>query len=187
MADASRRGFMLHIPGGEHENGRVTPQRTSENFCPLYTEVHPIPLDGRDGGLRDASELRQLVLAQLLELTHDPDGIPDRDTYPLSGTLRLHNLLPPIVVQSNPHYLNAYGFSQYSIKHSVLLVQPGRSVTSPVSRKRFVIESTYLPQPGWPGNSHHILPLFVAFQDLDRKPIELLRGRPAFEDFPHEL
>lgn len=69
---------MLHIPGGEHENGRVTPQRTCENFCPLYTEVHPIPLDGRDGGLRDASELRQLVLAQLLLSLDGPaEGTPE--------------------------------------------------------------------------------------------------------------
>lgn len=38
-------------------------QGAGQNLGPLYPQIHPANLDGRNGGLRNAGEFRQLTLA----------------------------------------------------------------------------------------------------------------------------
>ena len=72
-----------------------------------------------------------------------------------------------------------------SIYHPILLIQPGRSMSTPLTTQRFIVEPANGSQAGGARNSDDILPLLVSLQNLCRKNIELLLGSAMFIDFPH--
>ena len=54
-------------------------QSPSQDFGPLDAKANTIILNGRDGCLWDARQLSQPILTQLLELSHDADGLTNRN------------------------------------------------------------------------------------------------------------
>jgi len=65
------RRFCGQHPPWKHEHSWMTRQSHRERFRPLYPQPHPVVLDRRDRGVRDARALRQLILTQALELSHN--------------------------------------------------------------------------------------------------------------------
>lgn len=51
----------------------MTLERSGKDLSPLDAEIHSAILYGRDRGLRDSCELRQLGLAKRLQLPDDSD------------------------------------------------------------------------------------------------------------------
>jgi len=81
----------LGVPAGEYQNGRMTLERSREDLRPLYAEIDPAILDGRDGGLRDAAKFGELALAQFLQFAKNPDRFPDGNLDALLGwTILFH-------------------------------------------------------------------------------------------------
>jgi len=64
----------------------VTSERAREDFGTFDSQVDPIAFDRRNRGLGDSRELRKIVLAELLKLTDDPDGLPDGYVNSLAGS-----------------------------------------------------------------------------------------------------
>lgn len=50
-------------------------QRPGKNLRPLNSQVNATILNGRNGGLGNASELGELILAELLQLANDAHGV----------------------------------------------------------------------------------------------------------------
>mgnify|MGYP006375160081 CR=1 FL=1 len=67
----------FHVPRWEDQYCRMTAKSTSENLCAFHTKIHAITLNGGNRGLWDTRELRKLILAKLLELSHDSNRITD--------------------------------------------------------------------------------------------------------------
>ena len=65
------RRMPWQLPAGKDEHSRVALQRTGEHLRALNAKTDTIVLDCRNGGLWDPRELRQSILAQLLELADD--------------------------------------------------------------------------------------------------------------------
>jgi len=83
--EASGGRFTFDVPVRKDQNRGVDLERSSEDLGSFDSEVDPISFDGGDRGLRDAGESRKLILAQLLQLTNNPDGFTDGDLYSLTG------------------------------------------------------------------------------------------------------
>lgn len=58
-------------------------------------------------------------------------------------------------------------------------------MTSPVTSKRFVIESANVAKTNRARNRHDILPLFVPLQNLNREPFELASRAFVLKNLPH--
>lgn len=65
------RTFGGLVPSGKNQHGRVTAERSSKHLGALNAQPNPIALDGRQRRLRNATELRELVLAESLKLSDD--------------------------------------------------------------------------------------------------------------------
>ena len=75
---------MLDIPAREYEYGGVAAQCPCQDLGAINTETYTVILDGRNGGLRDAGSIREVVLAHFLKLTQDPNRLANRNFRPFS-------------------------------------------------------------------------------------------------------
>ncbi len=48
-------------------------KRPRQNFGLFDAQIHAVAFNSGDGGLRNASQSRQLALSHLLNFAHDPD------------------------------------------------------------------------------------------------------------------
>ena len=64
-------------------------ERPGQDLGALDAEVRPAVLDRGNRGLGDARQLRQLALAELLELAKNADGLADGDLDTRFGWLKL--------------------------------------------------------------------------------------------------
>lgn len=62
--------FGVGIPVREYKLGWVALERTRENFGALDADMHAAMFDGRNGALRNAGDMCQLVLAEFAPLAH---------------------------------------------------------------------------------------------------------------------
>ncbi|MCU0252888.1 MAG: hypothetical protein MUE61_22085, partial [Vicinamibacterales bacterium] len=59
----------------KHQNRRVALERPGQDLGALDAEVRPAVLDRGNRGLGDTGQLRQLALAEFLELAKNADGL----------------------------------------------------------------------------------------------------------------
>ena len=71
----SRRG--AHLPSRKNQNGRMAAQRIRQYFGAFDTEIDPAVLNRGNRRLRNTRQLRELILAQLLEFANDADRVAD--------------------------------------------------------------------------------------------------------------
>jgi len=72
------RCFSWQHPSWEYQHSRMTLERARQNLGSLHTQANSVVLDGRKGGLGNPRALRQLILAQALELPNNAHRLPDR-------------------------------------------------------------------------------------------------------------
>ena len=86
------------FPSGEYQDGRVAFECLGENLCTLYTKTDSIIFNRGKRGLRNTCAIRELILAQALQLTHDAHGLAHRhgDAF-LRGTELTHLRLPIVM------------------------------------------------------------------------------------------
>jgi uncharacterized protein (DUF4415 family) len=86
-------------------------------------------------------------------------------------------------IQNSHHYLVFYD----PVDHPIFEAESGGSTTLPFSTQSLVMESFDQAQSGGTGENHDVLPLFISFQNVVGKPIELTCCSPTLQDVPHTI
>src|SRR6187401_2764737 len=85
-------GSFLTRPPRKYQHSRVALQSSGQNLGSLHAETNAIILDRGDRRLGDARHFGELVLAHLLKLAKNPDGLPDgHGRTLLGGAVVLHH------------------------------------------------------------------------------------------------
>src|ERR1035438_8643165 len=85
------RSLKMIFPSREDEHGGMALERSREHLCAFHTQSNAVVLDRRKGGLRNASALRELILAKSLQFANDAYRFAGRDGDAfLRGTKLLH-------------------------------------------------------------------------------------------------
>jgi hypothetical protein len=108
------------LPTGKHQDGRVATKRTRQYLGALNAQAHPIVFDRRKCSLWDAAELRQLVLAEVLQFANDAYRVSNRDIDPLLRWTKLIHSSSPIVVGRDRDNLKTHLCGKDSVDDSVL-------------------------------------------------------------------
>jgi hypothetical protein len=87
-------GLLPRVPTGEYKHRRVTLESTGQNLCPFYPQANPIVFNGGKRRLRDAGQLRKLILAQLLQVTKYADRLSHRHLYTTLGSTKPARITP---------------------------------------------------------------------------------------------
>ena len=114
------RSINSMLPTGKYQDGRVATKRTRQYLGALDAQAHTIVFDRRKRGLWDAAELRQLVLAELLQFANDAYRVSDRDLDPLLRWTKLIHSSSPIVVGRDRDDLKTHICGKDSVDDRVL-------------------------------------------------------------------
>ena len=69
---------MLNIPAGKKQNGRMALQGTCQYLHPPHPQSNPVSFNRGNRRLRKPGHLRQLILAERLQITEDAYGFTNR-------------------------------------------------------------------------------------------------------------
>jgi len=85
------------------------------------------------------------------------------------------------------HDLYEYSITLYLVERPKLPVEPGRSMTLPFARMRFIVKPLDQPQTIRPRNCHDVLPLLVSLQDIEGETPKLSSDTIVFVNLQHTL
>jgi len=114
-----------NFPAGKYEYGGMAVESTSKNFGTLDPQIDSTILDCGNSGLRNAGKLRQLALAQFLEVAQDPYRFSNRDLYTVFCWAKFFHLRSPVVVGRDMDNLNLQHVRNNSVDHAPLKPKPG--------------------------------------------------------------
>jgi hypothetical protein len=100
-------------------------QRSCQNLRTLDTEVDPTGLDAGNGGLRNATDGRELRLAKACSSRMIRTDSPGLTSMRFFSEMNLGISMPPLVMRSNAGYLDSHEFGLHGVDNAPLLVQPG--------------------------------------------------------------
>ena len=99
------RSLEMIFPSREYQHGRMAFEGFREHLCAFNAKANTVVLDGGKSGLRDTRALRDLVLAQALQLSNNAHGLANRDSDALLRRAKLLHLRPPIIMRGDCHHL----------------------------------------------------------------------------------
>src|SRR5512134_3680238 len=135
------------FPSREYQHGRMALEGLCEHLCALNAKANAIVLDGRKSGLWDTRALRELVLAQALQLANDAHGLAYRDGDALLRRAKFLHLRPPIIMRCDGYHLKQLLLWRGAVDHAPLQPNARGAMTDPLSGQGLVVEAPDQTKP----------------------------------------
>ena len=109
----------------------MTTQGSSKHFGTLNAQVDAAIFDAGYRGLGDATQLRELSLAEPLKFAENSNGLTRRNVYSFLGRAEVAHLGSPIIVRCDANHLDKQCVCDDLVDYAPLLIESGRAEAFP--------------------------------------------------------